>query len=228
MVSGDTLRLYDSLLHLAGVARLRPSTRAAFDALQAADPLPARPSDAQKATDASLPADGRVRRRGESLVFQPTQGLAVTLTPKPSSDAGPQGDDIGYYYWGSLPAAHLWVVDVVGDEGGSTALLDQRTGRRTDVLGHPAISPDGHYLLSSTEDVQSGALPTALTLYRLHDGQLGAPVWTRNLTEWGPYRARWRDARHLLLERHYPAKDGTVTSPPPASTFDELELPAQP
>lgn len=89
------------------------------------------------------------------------------------------------------------------------------------MLGYPAISTDRRYLLSLTEDVQSGALPPTLTLYRLRDGQLGAPVWTRDLTAWGPYRARWRDAHHVLLEQHYPAKDGPVTSlphPPPPST----------
>ena len=228
VAAGDTLRLYDSLQHLAGVVRLRPSTRAAFDALRANDPLPTRPSEAQNAADAPLPADHRVRRQGNRLVFRPSQGPAVTLTPKPGSDEGPQGLEIGYYYWGSLPASHQWVVDVVGDEGGSTALIDQRTGRRTDVLGYPAVSPDGRYLLSTTEDVASGGLPTALTLYHLRDGQLGAQVWTRDLTEWGPYRARWRDARHVLLERHYPPQDGLITSPASPPTFDELELPARP
>ncbi|MBF9220451.1 hypothetical protein [Hymenobacter ruricola] len=233
----DTLHVADSLGHPAGVLRLRPSTKAAFDQLRAADPLPQRPAEREEAAvasgqkapanlDAPLPADGRVQRRGETLVFRPAQGPAVTLRPVPSSPDGPEGNDIGYAYWGSLPAAHQWVVDVTTDEGPAVLLLDQRTGRRTDLLGAPALSPDGRYLLSVCEDVASGGTPTEMSLYRV-DGPIPQLVWNRALGDWGPRYARWRDARHVVLALAHAAPSGDVAEGAGLPlTYAELELPA--
>ncbi|HEX8326672.1 MAG TPA: hypothetical protein VF629_03965 [Hymenobacter sp.] len=235
--AADTLHVADSLGRPAGVLRLRPSTKAAFDQLRATDPLPQRPAEREDATvasaqpapanlDAPLPADGRVQRRGETLVFQPAQGPAVTLRPVPSSPDGPEGNDIGYAYWGSLPAAHQWVVDVTTDEGPAVLLVDQRTGRRTDLLGAPALSPDGRYLLSVCEDVASGGTPTEISLYRV-DGPAPQLVWSRSLVDWGPRYARWRDARHVVLARAHADPGGdVVASTKLPLTYVELELPA--
>jgi hypothetical protein len=216
------------------VLRLRPSTKAAFD--QLTDPLPLRPSEREEAAvassqpvpatlDAPLPPDGRVQRRGETLVFRPAQGPALTLRPVPSPD-GPEGNANAYAYWGSLPAAHQWVVDVSTDEGPAVLLVDQRTGRRTDLLGAPALSPDGRYLLSVCEDVASGGTPTDLSLYRV-DGSAPQLVWRRALTDWGPRHARWRDARHAVLELAHADPGGDVMAGARLPlTYAELELPA--
>jgi len=226
----DTLQLYDSLGHAAGVARLRPSTAAAFARLRATDPLPARPSDSEnlsEVTEAPLPTDGRVQRQGELLVLQPAQGPVVTLRPVPSPD-GPEGNDNAYYYWGSLPAAHQWVIDVSTDEGPAALLVDQRTGRRTTLLGWPTVSPDKRYLLSVCEDVASGGTPTNLSLYRC-DGAAPQLIWMRDLVDWGPRRAHWRDARHVVLEQAHASVDGDVQAATQLPlTYAELELPAEP
>ena len=123
------------------------------------------------------------------------------------------------------------MVDVVTDEGPAVLLVDQRTGRRTSLLGTPSASPDGRYLLSSCEDVSSGGTPTNLSLYRCGSA---APqlVWTRDLTEWGPRAARWRDARHVvLLQAHADPNaqaDVALAAGRVPLTYAELELPAQP
>lgn len=225
----DTLQLYDSLGRAAGVAQLQPSTAAAFTQLRANDPLPDRPSDAENATmtsDAPLPTDGRVQRRGELLVLRPTQGPVVTLRPVPSPD-GPEGNDNAYLYWGSLPTAHQWVIDVFTDQGPATLLVDQRTGRRTSLLGRPSASPDRRYLLSVCEDIGSGSNPTNLSVYRCGPDALTL-IWTRDLVEWGPRQARWRDARRVVLEQAHPSPGGDVLATPPPLTYAELELPATP
>lgn len=228
----DTLAVADSLGHRAAVLQLRPSTQAAFAKL-AAGPLPARPTDQQNQTDvldATFPPDGRVQRLGGLLVLHPAQGPAVTLKPVPSPD-GPEGNDNAYYYWGSLPLAHQWVVDVTTDEGPAVLLIDQRTGRRTSLLGAPSVSPDGRHLLSVCEDMTSGGTPTNLSLYRCGpDGpQL---LWSRDPQRWGPRDARWRDARHVVLQQARPATDPNADVATAASqvplTYAELELPAQP
>jgi hypothetical protein len=218
------------------VLQLRPSTPAAFAKLPAG-PLPARPSDDEKPEsqthlpDAPLPPDGRVQRRGNLLILRPTQGPAVTLTPAAASDEGPEGNDLAYAYWGSLPLAHQWVIDVVTDEGPAVLLVDQRTGQRTSLLGAPSLSPDGRYLLSVCEDVTSGATPTEISLYRCGSG---APqlVWARNLERWGARAARWRDACHaVLLQAHpdpSPQADVATAATRVPLTYAELELPAQP
>lgn len=227
----DTLHVADSLGRPVGVLRLRPSTAADFAKLPVG-PLPARPTNQENqsaVSDAPLPTDGRVRRQGEQLVLRPAQGPAVTLTPIPSPD-GPEGNDNAYYYWGSLPQARQWVIDVATDEGSGVLLVDQRTGRRTSLLGAPSVSPDGRYLLSLCEDVISGG-PTNLSLYYCGSG---APklLWSRDLTEWGPRAARWRDARHVVLQRAHAAADPNADVATAAEqvkvTYAELELTAQP
>lgn len=232
----DTLAVADSMGRRVAVLQLRPSTPAAFAKLPAG-PLPARPSDDEKPEsqthlpDAPLPPDGRVQRRGNLLILRPTQGPAVTLTPAAASDEGPEGNDLAYAYWGSLPLAHQWVIDVVTDEGPAVLLVDQRTGQRTSLLGAPSLSPDGRYLLSVCEDVTSGATPTEISLYRCGSG---APqlVWARNLERWGARAARWRDACHaVLLQAHpdpSPQADVATAATRVPLTYAELELPAQP
>ena len=235
--AADTLHVADSVGRPVGVVRLLPSTKAAFDQLRTTELLPLRPSDREEAAvasgqpvpanlDAPLPTDGRVQRRGEALVFRPAQGPAVTLQPVPSSPDGPEGNDIGYYYWGSLPQAHQWVVDVVTDEGPAVLLVDQRTGRRTNLLGAPAVSPDGRHLLSVCEDVASGGTPTEISLYRV-DGPAPQLVWQRNLVDWGARHARWLDARHVVLEQAHADPGGDVVAGTRMPlTYAQLELPA--
>ncbi|MBO2008803.1 hypothetical protein [Hymenobacter negativus] len=235
-VAADTLQVADSLGHFVGVAQLRPSTKAAFDQLRSTDPLPLRPAEREENAAASgqpipanldtpLPTDGRVQRQGETLVFRPAQGPAITLRPVPSPD-GPEGNDNAYAYWGSLPAAHQWVVDVSTDEGPAVLLVDQRTGRRTNLLGAPALSPDGRYLLSVCEDVASGGNPTEISLYQV-SGSAPQLLWNRTLVDWGPRRARWRDARHVVLEQAHSDPGGdVVASTKLPLTYVEMELPA--
>lgn len=232
----DTLAVADSVGHRVGILQLRPSTKSAFAQLPAG-PLPARPSDDERPAslahvpDAPLPTDGRVQRQGNLLILYPAQGPAVTLKPESSSVDGPEGKDIGYYYWGSLPLAHQWVVDVATDEGPAVLLVDQRTGRRTSLLGAPSVSPDGRYLLSVCEDVTSGGTPTDLSLYRCGSS---APqlIWSRDPQRWGPRAARWRDARHVVLLQAHPDADPEADVATAATrvplTYAELELPAQP
>lgn len=229
----DTLAVADSVGHRVAILRLLPSTKAAFAKLPAGL-LPARPSDGESQTnvpDAPLPTDGRVQRRDELLVLHPAQGPAVTLKPEPTPADGPEGKDIGYYYWGSLPQAHQWVIDVANDGGPAVLLVDQRTGRRTSLLGAPSISPDGRYLLSVCEDMTSGGTPTEISLYRCGNA---APqlVWSRDPQRWGPRAARWRDAHHVVLLQAHPDADPAADVATAATrvplTYAELELPAKP
>jgi len=162
-------------------------------------------------------------------LLRPAQGPAVTLKPVPSPDE-PAGNDSAYAYWGSLPQAHQWVVDVATDEGPAVLLVDQRTGRRTRLLGAPSVSPDGHYLLSVCEDVTSGSTPTNVSCYSCGSG---APqlLWSRDLTDWGPRAARWRDARHVVLQRAHadpdPHADVATAARRVLLTYAELELATQ-
>jgi hypothetical protein len=223
-----TLAVADSVGRRLAVLQLRPSTQGAFAKLPAGS-LPARPSDDERPEtlthipDAPLPPGGGVQRQGKLLILHPAQVPAVTLTPAAVSDECPAGNDLAYAYWGSLPLVHQWVIDVVTDESPAVLLVDQRTGRRTNLLGAPSVSPDGRYLLSVCEDVTSGGTPTDLSLYRCGSG---APQ------RWGPRAARWRDARHVVLLQAHPnagpeADVATAATRVPL-TYAELALPAQP
>jgi hypothetical protein len=96
-------------------------------------------------------------------------------------------------------------------ESAGTVLVDQRTGRRTSLLGAPSVSPDGRHLLSMCEDVTSGGTPTDLSRYRC-----------RPLARCPP-----RGAAASPPQRRLPGRRSHGRHPR-APTYAELELPAQP
>lgn len=215
-------------LHVAGfgVLAVRRSQAAAFTQLRSTDLLSARPDSLDN--DLSQ-TGGRVRRQGAELIFQPKIGPAVVLRdfPTDSSGAPSKNNDeynpektIFYHYWGALPKAHQWVVTLSFYEGRAVLLVDQRTGRRTNLWGRPAVSPDGRYLLSVNNDYAYD--PNGLQLFRL-SGAGPRLLGERILTYWAPVQARWSGPRTLLLEQEHQLPGGGGETGP--LTYIEIALP---
>ena len=213
-------------LHLPGgqVLRLLPAPAAAFNQL-AADSLPDLDADSP---DQHLEAtQGRVRRQGLDLLLTPTQGPVVQLASTPPAKFTLQnGDAVRYVYWGSLPAAHQWVVQAWYWESDGIMLVDQRTGRRLELTGHPVASPDGRYVLAASAGLGGGDQPNSLSLAEITAA--GPRLrWEREPTAWAPERVRWSGPRQALLEIARPAADGQLPYPP-RPDYLRLALPAAP
>ena len=209
-------------LHLPGgqVVQLRPTTAAAFNQL----PTSGLPELVNEPGAEHLPAfQGQVRRQGLELFLQPVQGRAAKLSSTPEADFTLQNaKGVKYAYWGSLPAAHQWVVRAWYWESDGTVLVDQRTGRHVELLGEPVASPDGRLVLLTSPGLGGGDQANRLTLVEITaDGP--RLLWQREPTTWEPVAARWVAPGRVLIERRHTLADGSMADDARV-TYDELTL----
>jgi len=211
-------------LHLPGgrVSQLRPTTAAAFNQLPTSD-LPDLPND--PAAEPLPAAPGRVGRQGLALLLKPAQGPAVKLLSTPDTEFTLQnGAGVKYMYWGSLPAAHQWVVRAWAWESAGAVLVDQRTGRRLDELpGDPVAAPDGGLVLLTSAGLGGGDQPNMLSLIQV-DATGARLLWQREPTTWEPAEARWAAPNRVVLKRRHTLPDGSLPDEAHV-TYDELTLP---
>lgn len=135
-------------------------------------------------------------RTGIRLRLLPANGKEVVI----AHDTADTDTMAYYHYWGSLPAAHQWVLSVRLYEGSAVALVDQRTGRRTIVWGQPVVSPDGRYLLTHSADLAAAYDANGLQLYRIEPTGPRL-LWQRQLGSWSPDEVRWLDNQTVLIEQ---------------------------
>lgn len=208
-------------LHLpSGVTQLRPATAAAFNQL-AAGGLPDLPNDST--AEHLAPTQGRVRRAGLDLLLQPAQGSVVKLSSTPNAKFTLQnGEGVKYMYWGSLPAAHQWVVRAWYWESAGTVLVDQRTGRHVELMGDPVASPDGRFVLLTSPGLGGGDQANMLTLVEV---EATGPrlLWQREPTTWEPAEARWATPTRAILQLRHTDAEGSIADDAPVS-YAELNL----
>ncbi|UOR06452.1 hypothetical protein MUN82_04990 [Hymenobacter aerilatus] len=179
--------------------------------------------------DSTLTAtSGRVRRQYDDLIFQPEHGPQVRFHTVLSGVRGPD-DPTGravHQYWGELPTAHQWVVATEEENRQVTTLVDQRTGHRTKVVGQPAVSPDGRYLIGVRSDQANDGSDESATGMQLYQLGTGPPrlLWTRETLHWGATRARWSGPRTVVLEQERTPPSQEEEGPLP--TYAELTVPA--
>jgi hypothetical protein len=168
-------------------------------------------------------AQGQVRRLGLDLLLQPAQGSATKLSSTPDAQFTLQNaKGVKYMYWGSLPAAHQWVVRAWYWESDGTVLVDQRTGRHVELIGAPVASPDGRFVLLTSPGLSGGDQANLLTLVEITaDGP--HLRWQREPTAWEPNEARWASpTRAVLALRHLAAEaEGAIPEDAPI-TYAEL------
>ncbi|HEX8326661.1 MAG TPA: hypothetical protein VF629_03910 [Hymenobacter sp.] len=213
---GDTL-------HLPGdqVIPLRPSSTEAFNQL----PGNGMPEMVNQPDTEPLPsAQGRVRRQGLDLLLRPLRGNEVKLSSSPDAQFTLQNSGaVRYIYWGSLPAAHQWVVRAWYHESDGTVLVDQRTGQRLEAEGTPATSADGRFVLLASPGLGGGDQINALTLVKIDDAGPRL-LWKREPTTWEPQEARWANPGIAILKlRHLNAQGEMPDDAPDA--YVELPLP---
>lgn len=220
--SGDTTRPTDhDTLHVPGgsVLYLKPSTAGAWAKA---------PAQLAADVDKQLTNTGRVRRVGRELLLQPEHGALVTFVTRLSDDPGPDDAVLNQakpIYLGELPQAHLWVVETMYMDKSVTTLVDQHTGRRTDVTGRPAVSPDGQLLLSTRSDQGNDGSDQSDVGTQLYQLTPAGPrlLWTRLTQYWGSHEARWLGPRTLLLKQDY--EPANQEASPPPETYVQVELP---
>ncbi|MET4108352.1 hypothetical protein [Hymenobacter sp. UYP22] len=213
---GDTL-------HLPGnqVIPLRPSTAEAFNQ-QPGNGLPEMVN--QPDTEPLPSTQGKVRRQGLDLFLRPLRGNEVKLSSSPDEQFLLQNSGaVRYIYWGSLPAAHQWVVRAWYHESDGTVLVDQRTGQQLEVVGTPATSADGRFVLLTSPGLGGGDQVNALSFVEIEDAGPRL-VWMREPTTWEPQEARWANPGIAVLKLRHLNAQGEMPDDAP-SEYVQLPLP---
>lgn len=86
-------------------------------------------------------APGRVWRTADTLFFKTGQGTIIKLQDGPTYQDTEDSYE-GYRFLDNLNSIQQWLVEVGKWEGGYYVLIDQQTGKRTDLISYPVISPD--------------------------------------------------------------------------------------
>ena len=153
-------------------------------------------NDGKYADSPALAQAQGVRRDGDRLLLKPANGPEVVLK---NVDADSYEEFRKYRYWGELPTAHQWVLELGLYEGSATLLVDQRTGAKKYVWGTPAVSPDGHHVFTASGDLGAGYNPNGVQLYRVGPDSLTL-VGERKMTKKEPYTGRWLNEHAVVLE----------------------------
>ncbi|GAA4026576.1 hypothetical protein GCM10022409_08170 [Hymenobacter glaciei] len=209
-------------LHLPGgrVVQLRPTTAEAFDQL----PTSGLPEFINHSHAERIPASqGLVRRQGLNLLLQPAQGSVVKLSSTPDAKFTLQnGNGVKFIYWGSLPAAHQWVVQAMYWEENGIVLVDQRTGRNVELTGEAVASPDGRFVLLTSPGLGGGDQANQLSLVQI---EAAGPrlLWTRAPDRWEAVTARWATPSRVIIKRRHTLADGSMPDDA-LVTYDELDV----
>ena len=75
-------------------------------------------------------------------------------------------------------------------EDGTNYLVNMRTGKDTDIVGDPILSPDKKRIAVSNVDLEAQYTPNVLSVYELRPDGL-AVEFIEKPAEWGPWNLRW-------------------------------------
>ncbi|WP_143069915.1 hypothetical protein [Hymenobacter actinosclerus] len=204
------LERLDTLVQLPGrVLTIYPAARPTYEQLKSPAWVVAKPASAEEEEEDSFldftveerrrlaQAGPRVTRTGRTLHLRPGKAAEIRLTNNPVDDER----NIAYEYVAALPEIRQWLLSVHLYEGGYFMLVDQRTGRRTQLMAAPVVSPDGRHFVCGNSDVLARFEPSGLQLWSLDDA---APrlLWERQ-TDWGCTQPRWLDNRTILFEQDF-------------------------
>jgi hypothetical protein len=191
-VSGphDTLRVGGIVL------RLVPGSKSDFAA------VPHRPPAFSEARTILRQGDGRVKRRGHTLVVRPFNGPELRFsddTYQMRKDDREEADT-HCQFLGSVPGRPYWLIDSLQWERYQPFLVNKYSGRATLLSQDPEISPDRKYLFVATPGLDIESSFNGLELLAISDQEV-KQLWTRTLRKWQPGHVRWLDNHTLAIEQ---------------------------
>lgn len=168
---------------------------AAADAAPAGDPVRClREVEARLIAEAA----GRARRAGSRLELRVADAGTAAF-----ADREEEGDEfVRYRYggWHAQIAHHVVLADFY--EGGGVIAVDGRTGRTAELLGLPAVSPDGARLAAANTDLVAAYTGSGLQVWRVLPGGLELEWALEGGGRWGGAAPRWLAADRLAFTFH--------------------------
>lgn len=149
---------------------------------------------------------GRAERLGDTLALYPSAAAPVRLSGDPKvCEAGDVGHCALFVLEADQPGSHAWLVERFLYEGSDFLLIDDRSGRQTQLNGKPVFSPDGARFLVAPFSDENEVGPNNLEIWRRQgDGAVlewshpAAAVMVEDPQLPAPYTVtvrRWQGAR---------------------------------
>lgn len=157
--------------------------------------------------DQILASDTTVERRGDSLIFKMHPNVTgesrqVVLVNSVSESDNWSEHGFVYEYQGFLESIEYWVVFAMGYENHKTVMIDRYSGKQTEMVGIPCVSPDRRFVLVGNADMEAAFTENHLSLYKWTSEDLEllvkAPLDTM---DWAPYEVNWTDDYHFTIKQ---------------------------
>jgi len=169
----------------------------------------------------------RATRQGDTLSLATEKAGAVALTDKPGCEDATDNRCIFYTLGADLPSRHAYVIAISYYEGANFLLVDDRTGRRTEIAGPPRFAPGDDDLFLTIDNDEESDWPNIEIWRRSGDGV--ARVFSQRaagLTTFEGWDARGihlrmvsvpgEPARHWMGTVHRDASGWHLSEDPPA------------
>ncbi len=164
-------------------------------------------SAAAAATEAAYlqASAGRVWRVADTLFFKTEQGKITRLQDGPTH-LDDEDSYEGYRYLDNLSAIQQWLVEVGQWEGRYYLLINQQTGKRTELISYPVISPDKLQFICANSS-PTGYNWNGLQLWLKPKGLPPQLRWQRLSDAIQPGIAaispRWENAKTLVFQEDF-------------------------
>lgn len=137
---------------------------------------------AARAAESRILVPSRTERRGDDLLLFPSQGARLAFTDNNRAcEADEVADCVGYALMADRPKIRAWVLQRFFYEGGDFLLIDDHSGKQTELDGEPIFSPDGGSFLVAQNDEENAA-PYNLEIWR-RDGDGAVREWAHTSDE---------------------------------------------
>ncbi|MTI29274.1 hypothetical protein E1171_00445 [Cytophagales bacterium RKSG123] len=133
----------------------------------------------------------RKDENGVSLKMQNGNWKPITL----DENKDEAGNTFEYYFkdFGFYSVRTQW------GEGNGYKLINDSSGKITDLIGRPYFSPNGTFILAVNFDIEAGYSWNGFELFRNDNGQL-KKLGIYEPDKWGPYAVKWIDNNRLILK----------------------------
>lgn len=160
-----------------------------------------------KSENEVIPAsDTAMVKRADSVLTFKTPGGVVRLVSNTTTE-NVFDEYVSYRFVASLPEINQWFVDAYLHEGYYGLLIDQRTGKKTEIWSRPHISPDKKHFATCSADLEAGFVVNG---FQVFENTTDGPklLLKRELADWAPDDLRWKNDSTLYIMKSVTENNG--------------------